>query len=102
MQEWVNVIQTLGVPVAILCALGIAIWRAFTFTAPIFHDLAKKHGSLVSKLEEYLDKTSDMLGMQAKHLEDQHGHKLAKLNEIHVDVRGISVDVKEIKERVKH
>lgn len=102
MTEWVQVIQSVGVPVAILIAMGLGIWRAFNWAAPIGHDLAKRHSSLVEKLETYLDRTSEMLGTQSKHLEEQHQNKLLKLNEIHTDVRGISIDVKEIKERIKH
>lgn len=102
MQEWAQLVQSLGVPVAILAALGLAIWRAFHWGAPIFHDLAVKHGELVDKLQEYLDSTSDTLNLQSKHLDDQHGAKLVKLNEIHTDVRGIAIDIKDIKEKVRH
>lgn len=100
MSEWITVAQTLGVPVAIMAAMGLGIWRAFTWAAPIGHELAKKHGSLVEKLETYLDRTSEMLSTQSKHLDDQHTNKLAKLNEIHTDLRGIGLDVKDIKSRV--
>lgn len=101
-QEVIQVVQTLGVPVAILAALGLAIWKAFRWAAPIVHELAMKHGSLVDKLQEYLDSTSETLGRQATHLESQHGIKIAKLQEIHTEVRGIAVDVKDIKEKVRH
>lgn len=100
MSEWISVAQSLGVPVAIMFAMGVGIWRAFTWAAPIGHELAKKHGSLVEKLETYLDRTSEMLSSQVKHLDDQHGTKIAKLNEIHTDVRGIGIDVKTIKEKI--
>lgn len=102
MNEWVNVVQTLGVPFVVMAAMAFAIWRAFHWFAPIGHELAKKHGSLVEKLETYLDRTSEMLATQAKHLDEQHVNKISKLNDIHTDVRGIGMDVKEIKERVKH
>jgi hypothetical protein len=101
MTEWITVAQTLGVPVAIMFAMGLGIWRAFYWIAPIVHELAVKHGSLVDKLETYLDRTSEMLNTQAKHWDEQHINKIAKLNDIHADVRCISSDVKEIKERVK-
>lgn len=101
MNEWTLIVQQLGVPVAILMAMGLGIFKAFRWAAPIGHKLAEKHGSLVDKLETYLDKTSTMLESQAKHLDGQQQVKLQKLNEIHGDVKAVHLDVRSIGQDVR-
>lgn len=74
---WVEIVDRLGVPVGVLVAVGVALWRSLTWVAPRIDKALDRHMKTMDTVCESLtaigDKQAELAGHQgtlARHQED--------------------------------
>ncbi|MDA7978126.1 MAG: hypothetical protein MPJ50_05075 [Pirellulales bacterium] len=80
--NWINVTQQIGIPFAIICALGLGIWRIMRWLAPRFDKALKAHLELVHQTSEASRATTQNVKEIRGLLEASHN----KYKELHREV----------------
>ncbi len=84
--DFLNLAQNLGVAVACLVALGLAVWRALVFIGiNILKPLTERHIAFLDRLQEVIEKQTqvvDRLVSDHKSITDQLDGVVAKLDQI--------------------
>ena len=102
MTEYLPFIERLGLPIALLLVVGVAIWRVARWSGPIVQGVVQKHVEAVDALEKNSAKTADAIESLSRAVEtqgEQTGKMLTRISEgIAVIGRAVSPDSTGVRE----
>ena len=78
--DWLQIFQTLGVPVGVMLMMAYGLKRVAEWLAPQFTELLKAHRDFLAAMQVTQQKISETI-------ENHDRTKMAKLEDIHADVR---------------
>ena len=78
--EWLQVFQTLGIPVGVMLMMAYAMKRIAEWFAPQVVELLKAHREFLASMQQTQQKIGETI-------ENHDRTKMSKLEEIHGDVR---------------